>query len=53
MIDLSRNKDESLEWRAPTFKCDQENRKRNVESTVWKVTVETIVHYEKYTEITI
>ena len=44
MIDLLRNKDESLEWTAPTYKCDQEKRKRNVESTVWKFTMESIVH---------
>ena len=40
IIDLLRNKDESLEWTAPTFKCDQEKRetwKGQCESSKWKV----------------
>ena len=44
MIDLSRNKDGSREWAAPAFKCDQENRKRNMEGTVWKFTLVSIEH---------
>ena len=44
MIDFLRNKDEPLEYTAPAFKCDQEKRKRNMESTVWKFTMESVVH---------
>ena len=44
MIDLLRNKDEMLEWTIPAFKCDQEKRKGYTESTVWKFTMESIVH---------
>ena len=44
MIDLLQNKDESFDWTAPAVKCDQEKRKRNMESTVWKFTMESIVH---------
>ena len=38
------NKDESLEWAAPAFKCDQWKSKESMESIVWKYTVESIVH---------
>ena len=44
IIDIFRNKDELREWTAPTFKCDLWKRKRNMESTVWKFTMESIVH---------
>ena len=41
MIDLLRNKDESLEWTAPTFKCDQEKKRETWKvqcgSSQWKV----------------
>ena len=41
MIDILRNKDES--WTVPVFNCDQYNRKENMESTVWKFTMESTV----------
>ena len=44
MIDLLQNKDELLEWIVPAFKCDQQKRMGNMESTVWKFTMESIVH---------
>ena len=44
MIDLLRNKDESLKWTVPAFKCDQLKRKGNLEYTARKFTIESIVH---------
>ena len=44
MIDTLRNKHESFELTAPSLKCDQEKRKKNMEITVWKFTVESIGH---------
>ena len=44
MIDLLRDKDKSLEWTVPAFKCDQLIRKRNMESTVWSFTMESVAH---------
>ena len=44
MVSLIQNKDEMLDWIPPTFKCDQQKTKRCMESTVWKHTVESIVH---------
>ena len=44
MINILRNKDESLERTVPAFKCGQYKRKGNMESIVWKFTTESIVH---------
>ena len=44
MIDLLRDKDKSLEWTVPAFKCDQLKRKRNMESTVWSFTMESVAY---------
>ena len=38
------NKKESLKWAVHPAKCDQLEKKRNMESTVWKFTMESIVH---------
>ena len=43
MIDILRNKDESLKWTVPAFKCDQSKRKGNMDG---KYSVE--VHNGKY-----
>ena len=43
MIDILPNKDESLEWTVPSFRCDQQKGKGNMESTVSKCTMESIV----------
>ena len=53
IINLLRNKDESLESIASAFKSDKQKRKGNMESTVRKFTMESIVHitwkeYENY-----
>ena len=45
MASLIQNKDEMLDWTPPAFKCDQQKkRKACMESTVWKHTVESVVH---------
>ena len=43
MIDFLRN-NKRLDCTASVFKCGQEKRKVKMESTVWKYTVESIVH---------
>ena len=43
-IDLLRNKFESFKWTAHAFKRDQWKRKGHIESTVWKFTMESIIH---------
>ena len=54
MIDLLRNKNESLEWTTLSFKCDQQKRKANMEiqcgSTQRKI---QYIIYEKNMEITL
>ena len=44
MIELLWSKNELVEWTVPAFKCDQSNRKGNMESIVLKFTMESIVH---------
>ena len=53
MIEFIQNKVEMNDWTAPALKCDQQNRKGNMENKVWKYMVESIVHsiwkeYENY-----
>ena len=50
MVKLFGNKDKSLDGTAPTFKLQQWKRKGNMESTVWKYTMESIVNgiWNKY-----
>ena len=44
MADFLRNKDESRDGAVLTLKCDQKKRNGNMESTVWKYTVKSILH---------
>ena len=41
---ILQNKDEMLNCTAPAFKCDQQKRKGYMGSTMWKHTVESIIH---------